>query len=151
LTTGRFGWKAEQPTVEEQTAAAFLADMGLTTPMFAKANHTAAQAICDREPNGGDPEVSPAIFKAVVFYARTLAVPARRHLDDPSVIRGEKLFRQLGCAACHVPEWQTGSSAQVPELAGQVIYPYTDLLLHDLGDELADGRPVNDASGSEWR
>ncbi len=147
---GRFGWKAEQPTVLQQTAAAFNGDMGLTTPLFPRENHTAAQSLDDL-PNGGSPEVGVDIFEAVVLYARTLAVPARRDWTNAAVRRGEELFRQLNCAACHTPEWTTGEWPEFPELSRQAIRPYTDLLLHDLGEGLADDRPVFAASGREWR
>jgi len=147
---GRFGWKAEQPTVRQQIAAAFNGDMGLTTPVFASENHTAAQLL-DKLANGGSPEVGEDIFNAVVLYTRTLAVPARRDWTNEVMRRGGTLFRQLDCAACHTPEWTTGDWPEFPELSGQTIRPYTDLLLHDLGDGLADGRPVFGASGREWR
>lgn len=148
---GRFGWKAEQPSVRQQVAAAFQGDMGLTTTLFPTPNHTSAQSDCDKLPNGGDPEVTDQIFEAVVNYSRTLAVPARRAWTDPLVRRGEKLFRQINCAGCHVPELQTGDVPDLPELAHQTIRPYTDLLLHDLGEGLSDRRKVFEAGGSEWR
>lgn len=149
LSAGRFGWKAEQPTVRQQVAAAFLGDMGLSTPLFPQANHTSAQNACAGLRDGGSPEVSEKIFDSVVSYCRALAVPAARASEDHEHGRG--LFVQLQCAACHVPEWKTGSSPDFPELSGQTIHPYTDLLLHDLGEGLSDERPVFDASGREWR
>lgn len=145
MSVGRFGWKAEQPSVLQQVAAAFQGDMGLTTPLLTDENHTAAQDA--RLPNGGSPEVSDPIFKSVVYYCRTLAVPAPRNSPE----RGRQLFGQLQCAACHTPELTTGNWPEFPELSGQTIQPYTDLLLHDLGEELGDGRPVFTADGREWR
>jgi CxxC motif-containing protein (DUF1111 family) len=142
---GRFGWKAEQATVGGQVAAAFQGDMGLTTPMLAEENHTATQN--PHLESGGSPEVSGKIFDSVAYYCRTLAVPAPR--EAPT--RGKELFNSLRCAACHTPELTTGTSPDFPELSEQVIQPYTDLLLHDLGDDLGDKRPVFGASGSEWR
>ncbi|MEW6306199.1 MAG: di-heme oxidoredictase family protein, partial [Verrucomicrobiota bacterium] len=146
---GRFGWKAEQPTVLQQVAGAFNGDMGLTTSLFPQENHTPAQAI--RQPSGGSPEVSDEILHAVAFYSRTLAVPARRNWDDATVRRGQRIFHVLKCASCHVPELKTGDWPDLPELSHQTIRPYTDLLLHDLGEGLSDHRPVFTASGREWR
>lgn len=149
--TGRFGWKAEQPSVRQQVSGAFNDDMGLTTALFSQENHSAAQAKQITFTSGGSPEVSDDILNAVVLYARTLAVPARREVDNPVVLHGEKLFRDLGCAACHVPELTTGSKTDLGELADQTIQPFTDLLLHDMGEGLADGRAVFEASSREWR
>jgi CxxC motif-containing protein (DUF1111 family) len=103
------------------------------------------------KPSGGTPEVSDEVLDAVVLYARTLGVPARRDPDDPVVRAGERLFTQAGCPGCHVAALQTGPARDLPELAGQVIHPYTDLLLHDMGGALGDGRPTFAASGGEWR
>lgn len=151
LVPGRFGWKAEQPTVRQQVAAAFRGDMGLTTPVFRLENHTPLQTACVDQPSGGDPEVSPRIFDDVVSYCRALAVPARRDWNDAIVLRGERLFREARCHACHVPELRTGVEPDRPELSDQLIRPYTDLLLHDMGEGLSDGRPSFGASGQEWR
>ena len=148
---GRYGWKAEQPTVLQQTAGAFVGDMGITSSLMPEENHTARQGICARQPSGGHPEVSDKILNDVVIYSRTLAVPARRHWTDPAVLRGKALFGQAGCAACHVPSLQTGDCLDLPELSNQTIRPYTDLLLHDLGEGLTDNRPVFEASGRDWR
>ena len=91
------------------------------------------------------------MFDLVVFYARNLAVPARRHADAPDVLRGKQIFYQAGCPACHTPKYVTRAAPERPELSGQLIWPYTDLLLHDMGPGLADGRPEGRASGQEWR
>ncbi|MBI5774025.1 MAG: c-type cytochrome [Verrucomicrobia bacterium] len=151
MAVGRFGWKAEQPTVLEQTAGAFAGDIGITSSLAPEENHTARQEVCVKQPNGGAPEASDRILHDVAFYGRTLGVPARRHWSDPRVRRGQVLFTELQCAACHVPELKTGDWPEFPELARQTIRPYTDLLLHDLGEELADDRPVFQAGGREWR
>jgi CxxC motif-containing protein (DUF1111 family) len=148
---GRFGWKAEQPSVRLQTAAAFLGDMGLTTRLFPEENHSARQTAARRKPSGGTPEVGDDVFDAVVLYSRTLGVPARRNAGNAQVRAGERLFAEARCTACHVPTLETGSVADLPELAGQTIHPYTDLLLHDMGGALGDGRPSFAASGGEWR
>ena len=88
---------------------------------------------------------------AAAFYTQTLAVPARRDIADPIVVRGERLFAEAGCVKCHVDRYETGTLPGVPEVSGQVIYPFTDLLLHDMGPDLADGRPDFLADGNEWR
>jgi CxxC motif-containing protein (DUF1111 family) len=148
---GRFGWKAGQPTLNQQNADAFANDMGLTSTLIEQDNCTSAQLDCLNAVNGGVPEVSPNILASVLFYTRNLAVPMRRHVDSPQVLAGKKLFHQAGCAQCHTPTFTTASTAAEAELAGQVIHPYSDLLLHDMGPGLADQRSEFQASGQEWR
>jgi CxxC motif-containing protein (DUF1111 family) len=148
---GRFGWKAEQPSVLQQAAAAFAGDIGITSSLFPDENHTAAERECARQPSGGRPEIGDELLAKVALYARTLAVPARRGADDPQVRAGEALFRRARCDACHRPRLETGDMPELPELAHQSIQPFTDLLLHDMGEGLADGRPAFAASGREWR
>ncbi len=144
---GRFGWKANHPTLLQQVATAYREDIGITTPYFPRES-TAGQPQVDGLDD--DPELSPEILDDVVFYVATLAVPARRDLDDPVALRGEMQFAEAGCAACHVPGLRTGPH-EVASLSNQVIHPFTDLLLHDMGDELADRRPDYEADGREWR
>ncbi|HEY8379559.1 MAG TPA: di-heme oxidoredictase family protein, partial [Nannocystis sp.] len=151
LALGRFGWKAGQPDVAQQTAAAFLGDMGLTTSLFPRENCPEGQLACAAAPTGGSPEVEDDTFGDVVYYASTLAVPARRDPDDPEVLRGKQIFHDVGCAACHVPRHRTAADAAIAEVRDQTIWPYTDLLLHDMGEALADGRPEYLADGREWR
>ena len=148
---GRFGWKANQPNVEQQSAGAFLGDMGLTTSLFPNQNCTKVQEQCMKAPSGGELEVPDDILEKVVFYASMLAVPARRNVEDKNVLRGEELFKDSGCQSCHVAEFTTGNSVLYPELSQQTIRPYTDLLLHDMGEGLSDNRPDYEATGSEWR
>lgn len=148
---GRFGWKANQPNLEQQNAAAFLGDIGLTSPLFAEENCTPVQLACAAAPSGGTPELDQEKLDVVTFYTRYLAVPARRDVADPAVREGEALFSAIGCAACHTPAAVTGAVPDAPALAGQRVHPYTDLLLHDMGEDLADGRPDFDADGREWR
>jgi CxxC motif-containing protein (DUF1111 family) len=148
---GRFGWKAEQPTVRQQSAGAFLGDMGLTTELFGDQDCTAAEPECSAARSGGSPEVPSELLERVAVYARLLAVPARVNASKPDVLRGRELFTDAGCGGCHVPRHETGSVQGFPELSGEVVFPYTDLLLHDLGDELSDGRPSFGAEGNEWR
>lgn len=148
---GRFGWKAGQPTLNQQNAEAFANDMGLTSTLVAHDNCTAAQTDCRSAPHGGEPEVSDNILASVLFYTRNLGVPARRGADTPQVLAGKNLFYQAGCQGCHTPQFTTSADAAEPELANQTIRPYSDLLLHDMGDGLADNRPEFLASGREWR
>ncbi|MCA9616896.1 MAG: thiol oxidoreductase, partial [Myxococcales bacterium] len=132
-SVGRFGWKAEQPTVRHQTAGAFHGDLGLTTSLFPEPPCTDAQTECRAAPTGGDPEVDDEMLDRVAFYAATLAPPARNAADDPEVLRGRELFGRFGCESCHVPSVTTGDFEAIPELSNQRIWPYTDLLLHDMG------------------
>ncbi|MFJ7567721.1 di-heme oxidoredictase family protein [Herminiimonas sp. NPDC097707] len=163
---GRFGMKANVATLPEQVANAFVGDLGITTPLTPHENCTAVQTACKQAPSGSaaqfaglapgdaelsDTELSRADFFATVFYHRMLAVPARRHVNDAQVIRGGQLFQQARCAVCHVPELRTRKDAVLPMLSNQLIRPYTDLLLHDMGPALADGRSDFQASGQEWR
>ena len=147
---GRFGWKANVPTVEQQIAGAFHGDIGITSPLFANENCPADQVDCQSVPNGGSPEIGEERLGKVVFYQQTLAVPAMRDADDPQVRKGAELFMNAGCAACHTPSHTTGDHP-VPAISNQVIFPYTDLLLHDMGEGLADNRPDFLANGREWR
>ena len=148
---GRLGWKAGQPNLNQQNVHAFSSDMGLTTRLLPHDECTAAQADCRAMPHGGEPEVSDNILASVLFYTRNLAVPARRDVDALEVRRGKQLFVDAGCAKCHTPRFVTAADAAEPELARQTIRPYSDLLLHDMGDGLADGRPEFQASGRQWR
>lgn len=150
-TIGRFGWKANQPTVLQQVAGAFLGDIGITTPLFTLENCLEVVADCATVVNGGSPEIDPDDFLKVVLYSSSLAVPARRDWDDPQVLEGKMIFNEIGCASCHTPLLETGIHPTIPALSQQAIRPYTDLLLHDMGDGLADDRPDFQATGSEWR
>lgn len=148
---GRFGWKAGQPSLRQQNAEAFANDMGLSSHLVPTDSCSAAQPDCLAMPNGGEVEVSDSILDNVTFYTRNLAVPARRDVDDAQVLAGKSLFFQANCQGCHVPVFTTGADAAEPELANQTIRPYTDMLLHDMGPGLADGRPEFLANGQEWR
>lgn len=158
LTLGRFGWKATAPSVKVQAAEAFAGDIGISTPVVTDSfgECSIAQQICRTMPTGvqvrlGEVEAPDPILDLVTFYSKNLAVPARRDPGDPDVLRGKALFYEAGCAACHTPKFVTSREAENPEHRFQLIWPYTDLLLHDMGDGLADGRPVGTASGREWR
>jgi CxxC motif-containing protein (DUF1111 family) len=147
---GRFGWKANQPSLHQQNMAAFSGDLGLTTPLFPGPSCTSSQVVCLASPSGGAPEVDDARAVATTAYTRFLAVPARVGAAEPGVLMGKQLFHSLGCASCHAPRFLTGDT-DGPSLAQQTIFPYTDLLLHDLGPGLADDRPDFLATGNEWR
>lgn len=147
---GRFGWKAGEPSVEQQSMHAFAGDMGLTSGLASATDCTVTQQ-CDDFADGGEPEVSDKIAAFITFYAESLAVPMRRDMDDPAVTQGARQFNRLGCASCHTPRQQTAKDAARPALADQSIWPYTDLLIHDMGEGLADNRAEFEASGQEWR
>lgn len=149
-TIGRFGWKANQPTLLQQVAAAFSSDLGISSSVFPDQNCTPSQN-CDGIPNGGEPEISDENLRKVTFYSTTLAVPARRDVDDPKVLQGKQLFERMNCTGCHIPKIQTGPSPIAETLSNQIIRPYTDLLLHDMGEGLADNTPDFLANGREWR
>ena len=150
MEAGRFGWKANKPTLRAQEAGAAAGDIGITSIVAPETDCTAAQKDCLNAPDGGKPELRTSDLDKLEFYLRTLAVPARRNMDDPQTIQGELLFHQLACVSCHTPTLQTGPH-KVKAIANQRIHPYTDLLLHDMGEALADHRPDFAATGSEWR
>jgi CxxC motif-containing protein (DUF1111 family) len=144
---GRFGWKANVGTLLQQAAGAFNGDIGITSSFFPHENCLGEFPGCaDHAPEVDDQTVSD-----VAFYTQTLGVPARRNLDDPQNRKGERLFRAIGCDGCHLPTMMTGVLPGVPAVSNQRIHPYTDLLLHDMGEGLADNRPDFRASGREFR
>ncbi|WP_136474723.1 di-heme oxidoredictase family protein [Pseudomonas sp. DG56-2] len=152
---GRFGWKAGQPNINQQNVHAASGDMGLTTSLRPMDDCTPSQVDCLKAPNGnganGEPEISDNILRLILFYTRNLAVPARQDVDSPQVLAGKNLFHQAGCQSCHTPSFTTAADAAEPELANQLIRPYSDLLLHDMGPGLADNRSEFAASGQDWR
>ncbi len=156
---GRFGLKAGAPTVKEQSAGAFAGDMGLSTPLHPDpwGDCTAVQTDCRSAPHGQEPglrdglEVDGQSLDLVTYYSRNLAVPVRRDVAAPDVLRGKALFDQAGCGGCHTPKFVTNRLTDQPEQSFQLIWPYTDLLLHDMGEGLADNRPEALATGREWR
>lgn len=158
LRPGRFGWKASEPTVYQQSAHAAVGDLGLSVPILPAhgGDCTENQEICGRFPHGGQAnlgglEIPQVAMDLMYFYSANLAVPQRRNFSDPSVLAGKKHFHDAGCASCHRPKYVTSRDAEFEQHQFQLIWPYTDLLLHDMGPDLADGRPVGKASGSEWR
>jgi CxxC motif-containing protein (DUF1111 family) len=145
---GRFGWKAANPTAIQQTADAFNHDMGITNSYFPQEN-CAGQSNCQSGLNAGH-DIDDEFLQLTTFYFQTLAVPAARNQSNPTVISGKQLFQKAKCGGCHIPKFETGSHP-IDELSHQIIFPYTDLLLHDMGEALADHRPDFLANGKEWR
>jgi CxxC motif-containing protein (DUF1111 family) len=157
-TLGRFGWKAQTPSIRQQAADAFAGDIGISTPEVPKhwGDCTEAEEDCRALPNGvqerlGPVEAPPPVMDLVTFYAQNLAVPARRDSGKAEVLAGKKVFYELGCVSCHTPKFVTRRDAPNKAQSFQLIWPYSDFLLHDMGDGLADGQPVGDATGTEWR
>jgi len=148
---GRFGLKANHGSVREQVAAAFFNDIGLSSPVYPDQNCPPVQAACKEQMVAGKPEITRLRLDATELYIRALTVPVRRQTADAQVKRGEELFAAAHCSVCHVPELKTSDAAALPQLARQVIHPYTDLLVHDMGQELADGRPDYIAGVADWR
>ncbi len=147
---GRFGWKASQPNLANQNAAAALGDIGLTTTIFPDENCAEIKSKCLAAISGGSPEIDEKFLVKLKLYTATLAVPAQRNTDNPDVMQGAKLFREMACASCHMPTLTSGNH-DIEEVANQSFHPYTDLLLHDMGEALSDNRPDFAASGKEWR
>lgn len=148
LQLGRFGWKANSPTVLQQSAGALNEDMGITSYVFPRESCFGQQQYDNRN---DDPEIADTLLRAIAFYVQTLAVPARRNAADAEVIHGKEIFNNINCASCHRPSMVTGVHVEFPEVSNQRIFPYSDLLLHDMGEGLADNRPDFAANGQEWR
>lgn len=158
LTLGRFGWKASTPSIRQQSAEAFAGDIGISTPEVPKhwGDCTEAEKDCRAMPTGvqerlGTVEAPPPIMDLVAFYSENLAVPARRDAGKADILSGKKLFYEIGCISCHTPKFVTRRDAPNKAQAFQLIWPYSDFLLHDMGEGLADGQAVGDATGNEWR
>ncbi|WP_133407201.1 di-heme oxidoredictase family protein [Parashewanella tropica] len=167
VSLGRFGWKANTPSVRVQSLGALRGDIGITNPLFPdesvkgtdlheKYLSRTGHLDTGKGPNG-EPEVDDKFSDSLVFYSETLAVPARRNVKDPDVREGARLFEQVNCTGCHTPKFVTKAEGKVggkdmsKALKLQTIYPFTDMLLHDMGEDLADGRPDFLADGNEWR
>ncbi len=156
---GRFGLKAGTPTIRHQSAIALSTDMGLSSTLFSdpSGDCTANQPLCRTAPNGQEAglrdgrEVDEQSLDLITYYSRNLAVPARRSFDASDVLAGKQVFYALGCASCHYPKFVTNRLENQPEQSFQLIWPYSDMLLHDMGEGLADNRPEGRATGREWR
>ena len=151
MSLGRFGWKANQPSLKQQLATAFLSDIGVTSAIYPTQNCTTVQAECLAAKHSGKPELREELWESLTLWVTALDAPQQRDRDQPAVMRGGKLFAAVKCAQCHVPELKTGKSALLAQVSNRTIHPYTDLLLHDMGPELADGRPDFKAGGADWR
>lgn len=148
---GRFGWKANEPTILQQISGAFNGDIGIRTQYFKDQHILPTQKKAATFPNGGETEIDNDDLEKLHLYSATLAVPARRDITDKNVIAGKNIFMALNCNACHVDKMVTGTHPKFNVLSNQTIQPFTDLLLHDMGPGLADNRPDFLASGTEWR
>ena len=148
---GRFGWKATHPTLSDQAASAGLNDMGLTSYVLLEPNCPSVQQACRTAAVRPRPDMSDKFFDNLITYLQMSIAPHQREEHDPAVMRGEALFTSFGCAQCHAPQLETGDDAPLLELRKKVFHAFTDLLVHDMGDGLADHRPDASASGSEWR
>ena len=149
---GRFGFKAKHPNMDQQVAGAFRGDIGITSSLFPTEDCTETQISCAVASmlGGHDSvEIPDKLLQLVNDFNRFLAVPPTRRLQDK--LAGRALFYQLDCHLCHTPSYQTDDNYSVKELAGQTIWPYTDLALHDMGEGLADGVYEFSANGREWR
>lgn len=145
---GRFGWKAGTATVLLQSAGAYNEDMGLTNPLKPIENSSGQT---NGDPTSTKIDVLQETLDMVTLYCQTLGVPAARNLSDPEVVKGRKVFDQLKCNSCHTPSFTTGNHAELAEMSNQKIFPYSDMLLHDMGEGLADNREEFEASGTEWK
>jgi CxxC motif-containing protein (DUF1111 family) len=137
MVIGRFGWKSNNPNLRQQSAGAFHDDMGVDSSLFPSED--------------GKAEITDKFLTAATAYSQTLGVPARTMSTEKEVMRGEQWFNKANCAGCHISELRTGPTHKYAANTNQLIHPFTDLLVHDMGAELADNRPDYEASGSEWR
>ena len=158
IALGRFGWKAGAPSIRTQSADAFAGDVGISTPLHNTpyGDCMPAETDCLKYPTGeqarlGVSEAPDPILDLVTFYSQNLAVPQRRDIADPAVLRGKQAFYDAGCVACHTPKFVTSRTAINPGQRFQLIWPYSDFLLHDMGDGLADLREEAQATGYEWK
>jgi CxxC motif-containing protein (DUF1111 family) len=151
MALGRFGWKANVPNLKQQIAAASIGDMGVNSRLFPDQNCPPVQVVCAKMLAGNFPEIIDHEIGALELWLQGLAVPARRNVNDADVRRGAQLFAQAQCAVCHVPDMSTGKFPGLPQLSDQVFHAYTDMLLHDMGEGLADGRPDFAAGPRDWR
>ncbi|CAN5570787.1 di-heme oxidoredictase family protein [soil metagenome] len=155
---GRFGWKANTSSIRNQVAGAFSNDMGIRSsilPVESISGTALFTSLIQRLGIDWKPletELPDSSLDALEFYAATLAVPQRRNVEVPTVRNGARTFEKIGCTGCHTPHFRTSTSAGISAtVRGLDIYPFSDELLHDMGDELADNRPDHLANGREWK
>lgn len=139
---GRFGNKGGKARVIHQIASALNTDMGVTTALFPK---------LDGATTNSPVELSASDLDLMNRYVALLGVGARRDLTNAQALLGEQLFATAQCVKCHTPTLTTSPYHPMAELRNQIIHPYTDLLLHDMGPGLADNMGEDNATGSEWR
>ena len=158
LALGRFGWKAGQPNLRQQVASAFSGDVGISNPLFPNGSGdcTINQAECSAAPNGntarmGGFELSAELLNLTTYFNANLAVPHRQNAANDNILFGKQIFYQAGCISCHTPKHITADKSPYKDLHNELIWPYSDFLLHDMGAGLADNRPEGLATGSEWR
>ena len=149
-TIGRFGWKANQPSIRQQIAAAFLGDMGVTSSLYPLQNCPPLQTACKHMLPGDKVELREEMLSDLEFWVKSLEAPAPRDQTNRQVLRGQKLFEKARCTVCHVPELRTGDYPELPQLSHKRFHAYTDMLMHDMGPSLADGRPDYNAGPSDW-
>lgn len=153
ISMGRFGLKNNTPSVFHQGLGALRGDIGVTNYAFPKESIAGTALFEQFKKNAPYPSViesSKEVADALVFYSQTLAIPARRKVSEPEVIRGAEIFHQVNCTSCHQPSFTTGKH-EINAFSNQKIYPYTDMLLHDMGEGLADGRQDFEANGRQWK
>jgi CxxC motif-containing protein (DUF1111 family) len=154
LQPGRFGLKSNKPTLAMIVAGAFANDLGISNPLFPDQPCTNQQPTCQQQITGNNAEgfeLPQHLLDLVVDFNRNLAPIKRDNADNKKILQGRELFYQTGCNGCHQPRFVTGESEKFTHLSKQEIWPYTDLLLHDMGESLADNRPEFLANGQEWR
>ncbi|RYE23462.1 MAG: thiol oxidoreductase [Sphingobacteriales bacterium] len=148
MEIGRFGLKANMPKIAVQVAGAYQQDMGVTSSIFPQESSWGQPQLDNLK---DDPELHDTTLRSVIFYIKSLGVPARRNVTLPEVVAGKKLFTQINCSGCHIPVVRTGVDVTLAAISNQRIQPFTDLLLHDMGSDLADGYIDFKANGKEWR
>ena len=146
---GRFGWKANVASLSDQVAAAFQQDMGISNYIFPEESSKGQSQFPEQNTEGVN--IRDSLLDATIFYMATLAVPARRNVNKPETQQGARLFAEIGCQKCHVATFTTKVNVAFRPLSHQTVHPYSDFLLHDMGDALSDHRPDFEASGNEWR
>lgn len=150
VALGRFGWKANTANIEAQVVGAANGDLGLSSATVRGPNCAPRQRACLEASKDEGIELDARTVRDMTTYLRHLAPPAPRNAGEPAVERGRVVFDAVGCTRCHRPALPLGTDAPAG-LGGTVIAPYTDLLLHDMGAGLADGRPDFLATGRQWR
>jgi CxxC motif-containing protein (DUF1111 family) len=155
---GRFGYKASAPSVTAQNQAAFNTDLGLSTPLnpAASGDCTELQKECIKSPNGNSKhldnlEVDKQQTRLVDLFVSLSSPPSMRNLSESTFLEGKEIFDNGGCASCHIPKMETGKNSSFTALNNRTFYPFTDMLLHDMGPELASGFPIFSAMPNEWR